>query len=168
MQQLLGSRLRWLRLLPAAILVLLGLRLWQLQVVRGAELRLKATQNRFAIRELEADRGVIYDRVGRRVVLNRPQFALRIVPAALPKDPAARNRILRRVAEVLTSVDHAADAPSGSTPPSVATGTAPAAGTVAPGESGSAPPSVPARPPGGPAERPCRRCDGHRPPRPCW
>ena len=106
MQQLLGTRLRWLRLMPMVILAVLGLRLWQLQIVRGAELRQKAAQNRFALRELEADRGVIYDRAGRRVVLNRPQFALRMVPAALPKDSAARDQVLWRVAQVLSSADH--------------------------------------------------------------
>lgn len=108
MQQILSERLRWLRLVPMAILALLGLRLWQLQIIRGAELRQKAAQNRFALRELEADRGVIYDRVGRRVVLNRPQFALRMVPAALPRQADERNRVLRRVAEVLSSADHGA------------------------------------------------------------
>jgi penicillin-binding protein 2 len=103
---MLVSRLRWLHWLPPIIFGLLGMRLWQLQIVRGSELRQKAAQNRFAIRELEADRGIIYDRAGRRVVLNRPQFALRIVPAALPADAAARDQVLRRVAEVLTASEH--------------------------------------------------------------
>lgn len=135
-QQLLSSRMRWLRWLPLVILAVLAMRLWQLQVVRGSELRLKAAQNRFAIRELEADRGIIYDRAGRRVVLNRPQFALRIVPAALPTDPAARDQVLRRVAEVLTSAEHrdtTGSLPAASVPAPPSAGVGAAAPSPAPG-----------------------------------
>ncbi len=136
--QTLAGRLRWLRLLPVLLLGILGLRLWQLQVVRGAELRAKAAQNRFAVRELEADRGVIYDRIGRRVVLNRPQFALRIVPAALPKERGARERVLIRIAEILTAAEQVpAAGQEAGLPPSPAPGQGPG-----PGQAAESPPAT--------------------------
>jgi penicillin-binding protein 2 len=97
----LDSRLRILRFVALAAMSILVIRLWHIQFVRGAELRGRASSNRFAEREIEADRGVIYDIRGRQVVFNRPQFAVRIVPAALPQEPRARARVLGRVAEVL-------------------------------------------------------------------
>ncbi len=96
-----AERLRLLSMIALGVLAILAGRLWQLQVMRGDELRARARSNRFAEREIEADRGVIYDSRGRQVVFNRPQFAVRIVPAALPEEQGERARVLRRVSEVL-------------------------------------------------------------------
>jgi len=85
----------------AIALGVLVLRLWHLQFVRGAELREDARANRFAEREVAADRGVIYDRDGKQVVFNRPQFTVSIVQAALPEDAAEQRRVLTRVAKAL-------------------------------------------------------------------
>ncbi len=106
----LASRLRLLRWLALAAFGLLLVRLWHIQFVQGAALRAQARANRFAQREIPADRGVIYDRQGRQVVVNRPQFTLSIVPAALPEDAALRRRVLQRVATALEMPLDQADA----------------------------------------------------------
>ncbi len=92
------TRLRLFRLTALAIFGLLAGRLWQIQFVRGDELQIQAAANRFVPREIEADRGVIYDASGEQVVLNRPRFTVSVVTAALPEDEAERSRAFRRLA----------------------------------------------------------------------
>jgi len=64
--------------------VLVG-RLWQLQILRGAEFLGKSESNRLRIQRLESPRGIVYGRAGLddRVVLadNRPARDLMVVPA---------------------------------------------------------------------------------------
>ncbi len=88
-------------LVTIAVFALLGIRLWQIQLLRGGELRTRAAANRFVERETEADRGVVYDAGGRQVVRNRPRFTVHVVTAALPSDGAGERRVLRRVADML-------------------------------------------------------------------
>ena len=96
------GRLRMLRIVAIAVFVALVGRLWYIQTVRGAELRSQAEDNRFAAREIPADRGVIYDSAGRQVVINSARFTVGIVPGALARLEAdERERVLRRVAEVV-------------------------------------------------------------------
>lgn len=96
-----ATRLRLFSLVAAIAFAVLALRLWHIQFVRGLELREQAVANRFAAREIPADRGVIYDRAGNQVVFNQPHFTVSIVPAALPGDPAERRRVLARVADAV-------------------------------------------------------------------
>jgi len=94
------TRLIGLRaIVVVALAALLG-RQWQIQVIRGAELRTDARNNRYVAQEIEADRGVIYDSKGEQVVFNRPRFTVSIVPGALADVSAeARERVLNTVAE---------------------------------------------------------------------
>jgi penicillin-binding protein 2 len=96
-----AGRLRLFRLAVVAAFLLLGARLWQLQIVRGNELRRQARANTVAVRETEPDRGVIYDAAGRQVARNSPRFSVSIVPAALPREPVELQRVLRRVSTLL-------------------------------------------------------------------
>jgi len=96
------GRLRTLRLVAALALALLLARQWQVQLRRGAELEADARQNRYVAREIEADRGVVYDRAGTQVVFNRPRFTVSIVPGALADlSDAERERILGTVADAV-------------------------------------------------------------------
>lgn len=97
----LAARLRFLRVAALVAFALLGARLWHLQIVRGAELRRQAQANTLAVREIEADRGVIYDLNGGMVAQNSPRFSVSIVPAALPRSEADQRRVLRRLATIL-------------------------------------------------------------------
>ena len=80
------ARLRLFRLMALAVFMLLGARLWHIQFVRGDELQTRAAANRFVPREIEADRGVIYDDAGQQVVLNRPRFTVSVVTADTGND----------------------------------------------------------------------------------
>jgi penicillin-binding protein 2 len=90
-------------LLGAALLVLglFVLRLWDLQIVRGAEYRNQAATNRLREEALSAPRGIIYDRTGRPLVLNAPNFEVQIIPAYLPEDPAAEHAVFARLSQLL-------------------------------------------------------------------
>ena len=94
---------RILILLSAALLVLglFVLRLWDLQVVRGAEYRNQAVSNRLREEALPAPRGIIYDRTGQSLVVNAPNFEVQIIPAYLPEDPQAERAVLERLSQLL-------------------------------------------------------------------
>jgi len=74
-------------LLRVAVLVafaILGVQLWRLQIVEGAQLRQRADTNRVRVNQLTPPRGVVYDRQGTIVASNAPVFVVSIVPADLP------------------------------------------------------------------------------------
>lgn len=84
-----------------AIFGLFVLRLWDLQIVRGADFRAQADNNRFRLETVDAPRGVIYDRNGTPLVHNAPSFEIQIIPAYLPDDPVAEHAIFQRLADLL-------------------------------------------------------------------
>ncbi|MBA2263244.1 MAG: penicillin-binding protein 2 [Chloroflexi bacterium] len=81
----------------AAILLLaLGGRLFQLQVVNGDEYARRAAADRTVEVPLPAPRGLIFDRSGRPLAVNTPSWTVKVRPADLPDGD--RIRILSRVA----------------------------------------------------------------------
>ncbi len=84
-----------------AILALFVLRLWDLQIVRGADFRALADQNRFRLETVDAPRGIIYDRNGTPLVRNAPSFEIQIIPAYLPDDPAAEHAVFQYLSGML-------------------------------------------------------------------
>lgn len=62
-----------------AVFVLLGLRLFYLQVVEGDEYRRLSAINSIRLQKVNPTRGLIFDRAGRLLVDNRPAFELRII-----------------------------------------------------------------------------------------
>jgi penicillin-binding protein 2 len=94
---------RILILLSLALLVLglFVLRLWDLQIVHGAEFRNRAVNNRLREDSISAPRGIIYDRTGQPLVVNAPNFAVQIVPAYLPDEAAAETKVLERLSQLL-------------------------------------------------------------------
>jgi penicillin-binding protein 2 len=94
---------RILILLSAALLVLglFVLRLWDLQIVRGAEYRNRAANNRLREESIAAPRGIIYDRSGQPLVVNAPNFEVQIIPAYLPDNPQAERAVFQRLALLL-------------------------------------------------------------------
>jgi len=81
-------RLAAIALAMVGVFVLLGVRLWDLQVVNGGHYRELAEQNRIVRVPVTADRGVIYDRSGRLLARNDPGFAVSIIPVDLPRSRA--------------------------------------------------------------------------------
>ncbi len=55
-------------------------RLWQLQIIQGADLRKASEDNRLRIIQLYAPRGIIYDRNGIPLVKNVPSFGVSLTP----------------------------------------------------------------------------------------
>ncbi len=60
--------------------LVLALRIWHLQIIKGEEFSRLSKHNRIRIREIPASRGMILDRRGRILVDNRPSFDVFLVP----------------------------------------------------------------------------------------
>lgn len=91
---------RRLRVLNAVIIALLGVlvvRLWQIQVLQGAHYLRQSEENRIRDYIITAPRGVIYDRKGRPLVSNRPAFTVAVLPLELTRPGA----VLPHLAEIL-------------------------------------------------------------------
>ncbi|MGQ9647791.1 MAG: penicillin-binding protein 2 [Thermodesulfobacteriota bacterium] len=61
--------------------------LWYLQVIKGSDFQQMSTNNCIRIRENPAARGMIFDRKGRILALNRPSFEVYFVPEDLKENP---------------------------------------------------------------------------------
>lgn len=84
--------------LVALLLLILGSKVFFLQIIRGGEYRKLAEGNRIRIEAVPAERGIIYDRYGVELVHNVPSFYLAIIPQDLPRGAADRAAILEQVA----------------------------------------------------------------------
>jgi penicillin-binding protein 2 len=84
----------------AAFLVIVG-QLWYLQVLEGGRFLDASDKNRLRIRPIAAPRGILFDRHGVPLVDNRPAFTLSLIPRELPRETAARDAVLGRVAALL-------------------------------------------------------------------
>jgi len=78
-----GERLRFqvVVYLMVSVFVVLLLRLWFLQIIKGESYRNLSENNRIRLEDIPPTRGIIYDRYGRILVDNRPAFKLALVPA---------------------------------------------------------------------------------------
>ncbi|UCD70676.1 MAG: penicillin-binding protein 2 [Syntrophobacterales bacterium] len=79
-------------------LLVLGLRAWYLQIVKGEEFSRLSQHNRIRIREIPASRGMILDQGKRILVDNRPSFEVLLVPediVSMEKTTEFLHRILR-------------------------------------------------------------------------
>jgi len=92
-KQLIQRRLNLFRFPILLIFLILGARLWQLQIIHGAEYALKAEQNRIRTIELVAQRGTISDRNRIPLVENRPSFDVLVYRESM-KDQDATIRFL--------------------------------------------------------------------------
>ncbi len=69
-----------------AFFVVVGLRLYEIQILDGAGYAAAAAENRFEIVEEAAPRGIIYDKRQTILTRNRPSFEVALVPEDLPED----------------------------------------------------------------------------------
>jgi penicillin-binding protein 2 len=77
------GRLRLAGALVALVFALFALRLFQLQIVQGEELRERSERNSVRTVRLEPPRGEILDREGRVLATTRPAWELQVLPHAL-------------------------------------------------------------------------------------
>jgi penicillin-binding protein 2 len=82
-RQLIQQRLNLFRIPVLLLFFVLAARLWQLQIIQGAEYALKAEHNRIRTIELIAPRGTISDRFGVPLVENRPSFDVMLYREAM-------------------------------------------------------------------------------------
>lgn len=83
------------------IIFLLFAKTFQLQVIEGKNLLAQAKDNKFIIDEIQAERGVIYDRNLNQIVFNRPSFDLILEKGNLPQSGAEREKVLKEVSQIL-------------------------------------------------------------------
>lgn len=102
-------RLLMLRAIIVIGLIAIVFKLWALQVVSSQEYVDAADQNRYRLVSVDAPRGVIYDRQGRKLVRNVPGFSVSVVPGDLPADEVEREMVLARLATLLEMPVRASD-----------------------------------------------------------
>lgn len=90
-----------LHLLVLSMLAVLGVRLWQVQMVRGKELVAVATKTRSRDVMVPAIRGQILDASGRPLVRNRTSLVVSINRGRFERMPDGGEAVLRRLAKVL-------------------------------------------------------------------
>jgi penicillin-binding protein 2 len=74
------SKFKWCNLILIITMTVLLIRLWDLQIMRGSDMRKLSEQNRIRIKKVIAPRGIIYDRSGRVLADTRPSFNVYITP----------------------------------------------------------------------------------------
>jgi penicillin-binding protein 2 len=72
--------------LGTVLFTILGIRLFSLQIIQGAEFREKSDNNRFRLVEIAPPRGVMRDRHGKLILTNRATYTCYGVPNELWKD----------------------------------------------------------------------------------
>lgn len=92
---------RWLQVFFASVLVLLGARVFFLNVVKGGYYQDVAVRNSVRNVLLPAPRGLIFDRYGKQLVRNVPSMELLATPADLPKTEGDRRALVERLRNII-------------------------------------------------------------------
>jgi len=95
------KKLRAFFLVLAAGLVLIALRVTQVQLVLGDYYQRQAEGNRTRTVWTPSPRGILYDRNGTTLVRNVPSFTATLLTGDLPDDKMERSRIITRLAAIL-------------------------------------------------------------------
>lgn len=72
------NKFKWCKRILAFAMIILFMRLFDLQILKGEEMRRQSEQNRLRIKKIIAPRGTIFDRNGKVVSDTRPSFNLYI------------------------------------------------------------------------------------------
>ncbi len=92
-------RFYFLRIVLILSFLALVARLWYIQIVRGPEFRDQAVNNSLRVLSIKPLRGVIYDRMDRRVAINAPSFSVVARMIDLPRDEM--ENVARRLSALL-------------------------------------------------------------------
>lgn len=95
------KRIQLIFLILTISLFLLLVRTLYLQIIEGENYRSSAEENRIRIQTVSAPRGVIYDKSNTLLVQNIPNFTVFIVPADLPEDQSAKDKIFQEVSGLI-------------------------------------------------------------------
>lgn len=95
------KNLLFLLIFSFSLFFLLFLRCFYLQIMKGNEFLRKAQANRFLIRNLQAERGIIYDKNFTQLTFNIPQFDLVFKKENFPPEKEKREKILKEISQIL-------------------------------------------------------------------
>lgn len=98
------SNLSKISAILAFFLLIIFTRAAWLQIVKGEYYYGLAEGNRIRIERVEAKRGVIYDSESRPLVRNVANFLLYFMPIDLPDNENERDRIIKRISEILGDI----------------------------------------------------------------
>ncbi len=96
-----GITSKKLSLVFVIILSILGIlfaRSAYLQIIRGGSFADLAEGNRIRIKNVTAERGILFDRDGKPLVENIASFYLYLIPSDLPRDDVERDQVIKSVA----------------------------------------------------------------------
>ncbi|MFQ5480566.1 MAG: penicillin-binding protein 2 [Thermodesulfobacteriota bacterium] len=80
-------------ILAAILFFVLIVRLWHLQIMKGSFYGLQSRHNKTRTVKSQAPRGIIYDRNGIKLVINRPGFDLYIIPEDVTDWPGTKSML---------------------------------------------------------------------------
>ncbi len=95
------STSRWFFILILIIVAVLFFVNFKFQAIEKDKFLALAEKNKFILKKVSAERGVIYDRNLRQLVFNQSSFDLLVAKNSLPKESQERLKILRAVAEII-------------------------------------------------------------------
>jgi len=96
---ILKKRLRLTTIFMLGLALILGVRLWYLQVLKGDEFFKSSENNRIRLHWMNAPRGMIADRLGRPLIANRPYFNVTLAREDAPNP----GEMLARLATLLNA-----------------------------------------------------------------
>lgn len=94
-------RLMTLYAVGAIVFLMMGVRLFKLQILEGKNWAIRAADNFTREISVPAPRGIIYDRNGIVLARNVASYTITITPADLPDDIADIQRIYRELSEII-------------------------------------------------------------------
>ncbi len=83
------------------LILLLFVKTFQLQILDHKNLSALAEGNKYVLRQIQAERGIIYDRNLKQLVFNRPSFDLILEKNNLPSSDEERVKVLKEVSQIL-------------------------------------------------------------------
>jgi len=75
-----SRKYKWCKWVLIFTVIILTIKLWDLQIMKGSEMRKLSEQNRIRIKKVVAPRGVIFDKAGRIMADTRPSFNMYVTP----------------------------------------------------------------------------------------
>jgi len=93
--------LQGLLIFSLLLILLLFTKTFQLQILDHKNLAALAERNKYTLKAIQAERGVIYDRNLNQLVFNQPNFDLVLEKANFPKLEEERNKVLKEVSQIL-------------------------------------------------------------------
>jgi penicillin-binding protein 2 len=83
------------------IILLLFAKTFQFQIVEGKKFSQLAEENQFIINQIQAERGVIYDKNLKQLVFNLPSFDLVCEKTELPESESEKEEVLKKITQIL-------------------------------------------------------------------